>query len=292
MENVASKTLWYASIGRHLDLFLNFMDQVDFIDKLAVKYCMKHDADEIAVKYFLSHSEYDYLLISSDDVYGTPDHIRTLLRDVEEHDYPIMSGWNDYGKGLAALSVSSADRTAIQAKKITYASYNFVTLSQLITAQFGYPIIKAWFVGLPLTMIRRDILQKVPFRPFMYLKDQYCVTKRSQVQGRGIMQDLQFALDCEKNNIPIMVDLRVFLLHLGGTYSLLLLGQKTPRVELTRRNHHDVEMVSAPINLEEYFPRKQTSTIMSENTASNSSRVKPLLKVERDSKSRGLDKYG
>ena len=87
----------------------------------------------------------------------------------------------------------------------------------IILGRYGYPFFKAWFIGMALTLIRKDVMQKVPFRSWLTSRDGFCKSQMRKRKGRGIMQDLAFSEDCAKINIPITVDARVFLLHIFHT---------------------------------------------------------------------------
>ena len=228
-----SNVLWYICTARKLLPFWSWAEQVNFVDKLIVKNYMKHDADAIAVRYFFKH-KYEHLIISTDDILGTPDHVRLLLQDEEEHGFPVIGGWNNFSKGYASLSVGQADSEALRTKVFHAKSYNFVTMKDVVTGKHGYPFIKVWFTGLPLTLIRREVLLKAPFKPFRWKRDRYCVTARAKSAGRGVMQDVQFAVDCARANIPIMVDARIFLLHFPGTWRYLQVGVGKPVIALMR----------------------------------------------------------
>ena len=198
------------------------------MDKLIVKNYMQHEAHALAMKYFFEH-EYDYFIISSDDVLGSPYHVRLLLRDERKHAFPVISGWcNLYlHEDVAAITTQ---RPNLRRKPITRHSYSFIPLKDMGLSKHGFPFMKAWYVGLPLTLIRREILEKVPLKPFQKQVDRFCLTSETKKRGRGVMFDLQFACDCAANKIPIMVDARIFLLHFSKTKRYVNVGREKPEV--------------------------------------------------------------
>lgn len=224
------KTLFYIAAARKFSVFWDWVNKVDFLDKLIVKNHLLHEAHAYAMKYFAEHREYDYFLMSSDDVLGTPDLVHLLLEDEEKHDFPVVSGWCNVlvDKLWAAVSVKPMNPQIIASKLVAYESYDFVHIYDIILAKHGYPFFKAWFVGLPLTLIKREVLEKVPLRPFktrsrdVFAK--FALDPEVQKTGRGTMFDLQFAVDCAKEKIPITIDSRAFLLHFGFMGKYLNIG--------------------------------------------------------------------
>ncbi len=209
------KALFYIPSARNLPVIHQWINRVDFIDKLIVRYHHKDEADDIATKFFFKH-KYDYLIISTDDVLGTPDHIRLLLEDERKHNFPVVTGWCNHRKGYASVSVKPIDIKNFMNLKPFY-RYNFVTNEDIIFGKYGFPFFKSWFNGLALTLIRKDVLKRVPFRSWLTTRDSFCKSKARKIKGRGSMQDLAFAEDCSKANIPITVDARIFLLHIFHT---------------------------------------------------------------------------
>jgi len=236
------KALFYVAAARNFSLFWDWVDRVDFVDKLIIRNYLLHEAHAYAMKYFFEHSEYDYFVMSSDDVLGTPDHLKQLIRDEEEHGFPVVSAWCNVltDKPWAAVSVAPIDPKVIASKLVTYESYNFVHIHDILLARYGYPFFSAWFIGLPLTLIRRDVLKRVPLRAFRNRSrdpfSKYALDPRVRAEGRGIMFDLQFAVDCAAQKIPITVDSRLFLLHFGFMGSYIKIGVDPRRIDFVKAN--------------------------------------------------------
>ncbi|OYD16944.1 hypothetical protein CH330_01360 [candidate division WOR-3 bacterium JGI_Cruoil_03_51_56] len=231
------KALYYIPSGRNFTLFWQWANRVNFVDKLIVRNYLTHEAHNIARKFFFEH-DYDYLIMGHDDYLGSPDHVKMLLGDEEKHHFPVISGWSNiwlppYKRerpSLASISLRRPNTHKLKTGKLTMNDYGFVAMRDILLAKYGYPFARVWFMGFPLTLIRRDTLKKVPFRPYKKVKDEFCFTAETKKHGRGIVFDLQFALDCEKQHIPIRIDTRIFLLHFGkeGMYSHLRMG-RNPR---------------------------------------------------------------
>jgi len=242
---MVGRALWYIPTARTLPVVWDPIERTDYVDKLILQNFQKDTADEIAMQFFLKREEYDYLIISTDDVVGAPHQVELLLEDEEKHEFPIITGWCNHIYPLASLCIDPIDPKAIaQALESPYPGlgaeeYRFPLLHDIITGSLGYPFFKVWFTGMPLTLIRRETLREVPFRAFRLTRDKHCVTPMAKKRGRGVMQDLQWAIDCAEKGISITTDARIFLLHVFGTLGTLKIGEN-PSVGFSAAKDHDV----------------------------------------------------
>lgn len=229
--SMGGKALWYIPTARTLPVVWDCIKRTDYVDKLIVKNFQKDTADEIAMQFFLKREEYDYLIISTDDVVGAPHQVELLLEAEEEYEYPIVTGWCNHVNQWASLCIDPiAPEVLTQSREKPYPGlsakdYRLPFLRDIVAGNFGYPFFKVWFTGMPLTLIRRETLKEVPFREFRFLKDKYCVTPMAKKRGRGVMQDIQWAIDCAEKGISIITDARIFLLHVFGTRGALKIGE-------------------------------------------------------------------
>lgn len=232
---MTGKALFFIPSARDIPVFWEWVNKVDFIDKLIVKNCQWDTAVNLGM-YFFFKREYDYFFICSDDVIGHPAQIRTLIQDVEENDFQIVSGWCNHLGFYASLSVEPMDAKVLKGSLekpypgLSLQDYKFVNVGDLVTGKYGYPFVKSWFNGGPLLLLRRDALKAVPFRAWRYLRDRYCITADAKKRGRAVMADITFALDCAEKDIPLMTDVRVFLYHIFGTRGILKVGKDKPWV--------------------------------------------------------------
>ena len=216
------KALWSISAHKDTKLFWQWADRVNFVDKLIIKNHMHHEAHEIGMKYFFDHSEYDYYIISTDDALATPYHIRLLLEDADKYKFPVVSGWCSIDpelNGLASFTVKPIAPEILKTKRMRMRHYKFLAVKDILMGKYGYPFIKAWFNANAFNLVKRETLKKVPYHPFTLQHDRLCIPPTTRKQGRGVMFDLQFAIDCAKAKIPIMVDTRIFILHARTTAS-------------------------------------------------------------------------
>lgn len=214
----------------------SWIHRTNYVDKLIIRNFQKDTADEIAMKFFFQRDEYDYFIITTDDVVGHQFQVRHLLIVENQHEFPIISGWCNHVKLWASLCVDPiAPELLQQALNRSFPGlelneYGFVLSRDIVSGLYGFPFFEAWFTGMPLTLIRKEVLRKVPFRGWRRWKDKFCVTPEAKKEGREVMQDVQWAIDCAKEKIPITTDARIFLLHVFNTRTLMRIG-KNPHVE-------------------------------------------------------------
>jgi len=231
------KPLLIVFTPRDFPLAKNWLMNITYIDKLFICYYKTDDAHRIA-REFVEDKDYTHIIIATDDILATPIHPMYLIDDVIKYDFPVISGWCNYNftRDWSAITLSKPWYVARGMKIISAGQYGFTPMSSMVTYPYSkikkgnieyngvklpWYIIKVWFNGNPLTMIRRDIWDKVPFRPYSQSVDRF--------GRRGAMYDLQFAIDLDKHNIPHYTDLRCFLLHFGNTVKYLKLKSCKPK---------------------------------------------------------------
>ncbi len=221
------KVLWFIPSPRDFSLFKWWMEKVDFIDKLWIRFKPSHIAYKEGVKFFLD-KDYDYMLISTDDILATPYHIQLLLEDIEKHNFDVVGGWINYDFNnpvsyrYASLTFkpprgfNPKNPLSIHSAR----QYPFITIREIVAENWETPLIKVWFNGLALTMIKRWLVEKTKLQPFRIIKD--------MMFERGVMYDLKFSSDCEQLGVDYYVDLRCFCLHFGDTRKLLKVNKEKP----------------------------------------------------------------
>jgi hypothetical protein len=200
-----------------------WIDQITFLDKLLVKYHTHGEAYSIIRNFFLEHKEYTHLLIYAEDVLATPDVVKLLIMDARLLNYPVVTGWCnfDFKRDWTAISTKDLSKT-----KVTIAEqYNFLKSTDMLF--YDSPFMEVTFTGMPLTLIKRDVVEKVSFKPYSYTHDYLLGT----YMKRGFMFDLQFCLECKQLGIPIILDKRVFTVHFGDTRRFINLRDRQPSVD-------------------------------------------------------------
>ncbi len=183
-----------------------------FIDRLEIRNYMHDEAHQIARDYFLANPQYSHFLFLCEDMFFTPDHIRLLIKDVEEGDYPVISGWSnvDWTHQEGNISFRDMKNLVVRGREV----YQHPKITDLVLGKHGFPIVKVWFMGTTLAMIKREVVEKLSFGAYTNI-DEGHTQKMFGVRRRfGIMQDFQLCLECARLGIPIYVDLRVFCAHM------------------------------------------------------------------------------
>ncbi len=148
--------------------------------------------------YFLEHQEFTHLVICPDDLVVTKKDIEELIKDLEENDYPVLSGICNVGGGNLFEKVAITHNLPM----IHQSNYEWWSKGELVST--NKKILKVGFSGFPCMFIRRDIVEQITFQGID------CGSR----QFRAL--DLKFAHNCNDENIPIHVDTEVLMLHLKG----------------------------------------------------------------------------
>lgn len=220
------------SVASVRDLPINeyWVSRIDFVDKVIIKNYEHGEAHDLAQKYLFENPFYTHLLIYAEDCLATPDMVRLLISDAEEHDFPVVSGWLNWDFKTNWASVTWKDLS----KKLIFNAnqYKFPFITDVATCKLGFPFAEPFFVGLPLTLIRRDILEKIPLKPYKFVVDRILGEQRK----RGIMFDLSFCSRLREAGIPLTVDMRCATLHWGRTTYLINIKDKKQTVEFIPKN--------------------------------------------------------
>ena len=203
-----------------------WIDQIDFLDKLLIKGYNFDEANQIRRNFFLEHTEYTHLLVYAEDIVTTPDVVKLLIDDAREYDYPVVTAWLNFDFKRDWLAVS---KTPLENVRIAFAEqYHFIKPTDVL--YYDSPFEEVTFTGMPLTLIRRDVVEKVTFRPYTYVTDRVL----GVYMRRGTQHDLQFCLECRKLGIPIVMDKRAFAVHFGDTGRFINLAKVEREVEFVK----------------------------------------------------------
>ena len=205
------------------------------VDLLIVKNYPHDIAHQKSREFFLKHEEYTHMIIVNEDTIVTPSHLKLLLEDLEEYDYPVIGGYCfPVSKRYPKTNLTKKNMRNI---RVVFANqYDFYDLEEVITWSLDTPVEEFYFNGLTLTAIRRDIVKEIGFKPYKYINDR---TLGFWVR-RGIMFDLQFSNDLYDKGIKLMVDKRLLVLHFGNTRNLINLRGKKPYVKLIKSDGEEI----------------------------------------------------
>jgi hypothetical protein len=208
---------------RDIAEFKDSVSKLSKYDRYWVKYYPEADAYSRARKFFLGNN-YSHLVILPDDLVVTEKQIDSLIQDINDKDYAVISGITNVDIRQINWGKYCISRNLPRIDVLTEQSYDWFTEyeRQRYLNFHKMPIIRVKHIGFPLTFIRRDIIRLLNFRPLA--KYNCCL-------------DVQFCIDCEKLKIPIFVDLRIVGKHLkrrDGVYDNFGLGTKNPIVRFEK----------------------------------------------------------
>lgn len=165
-------------------------------------------------QFFLSHPEYTHMAILPDDLIVDAEDIDILIKDLEQKDYPVISGICNFSleskKFFNTMCLIAEDKYMAYDEFMLTAKYQYDFLMK--RSEFenkrdkGINIERVLFSGFPFSIIRRDVLEKIGFTP---VEPQF---KSRVIDGMGI--DCVFYNNCLRMNIPCYVDYRLEALHL------------------------------------------------------------------------------
>ena len=196
-------------------------------DKLIVRFVSEYKAYTRARQEFLDHPEYTHFVIATDDIVVLPKHIEKLQKDLEAHDFPVLSGY---------MNVNQNDTQdmnicwKIGMKLRTLRRYEWIKARDIPNEEF----ISVEFAGFGLTAIRRDIVQAYP----IFAADKVF---HGEPPHRGASLDFVFCWHCKENEIGVIVDTGIKMKHLrtSGTHRV---GKKGPKIELWRIGEEPVHL--------------------------------------------------
>lgn len=189
------------------------------LDKINKKYDVlriKNDFDEKNAynsgrKFFLEHTEYTHLAILPDDLLCEVEDVDKLISDLEEFNYPVISGICNFAMSTAKFfnNMSAIEYTKYDAVDEISRTGRFNYFQQIMSRKRYEEIkeemkdkpnriIRVALANFPLTIARRDVIEKFEF-------------------GANLMGvDTVFAQDCINNGIPQYMDLDVEMWHIKG----------------------------------------------------------------------------
>ena len=196
------------------------------IDVLTVKYFKEYVAYQIIRDYFLSH-DYTHLLIKGDDVIVTKKHYEQLIKDVEELNPPVISGIMNVDEDqekdcyniteILPMKIGTKPvREGLQPRRMWHWIKDISNYNN---------IFEVGFVGLNMTLIARELVEKIDF----FTEGRY----KGRSDKDGCCIDLTFCWECKEKNIPVLVDKRVLFQHKRYAGEIMV-GKKLPIVTLTK----------------------------------------------------------
>ena len=197
-----SSTYEYVEHLRKLGITTRYVEKEG---KTPIEYiCESHN---VVRDYFLKN-KFDYLFHLESDVMVKTQTLRTLLFHSEEKGLPVVSAsyfrYNDVDTTLL-LQQNETDAIGIEN---TVRNIGFKECLHLL----GADLLRVWGSGIGAILIRREVMEKVPFR-FQ--------------AGDNIYPDSWFYDDCDFKNIPIFADTSLILEHDSRIWNRNLEYKKT-----------------------------------------------------------------
>ena len=192
--------------GKDLPEVLNPLKEIP-CDKYFVNYYTSKQAYKFGRDFFLNNEEYTHLIIQTVDMIPTKEGFEALMK--HDQNYDIISGVMNVD--LTENKDNLAITDEIPSENPKGRIFNWITkkdFTQLITVGF---------VGFSFTRISRKVVKELPFREDI----------------TGFSQDVTFANDCKKKNIPIYADTGIFFKHLRYVGESMV-GKKEPSCELIK----------------------------------------------------------
>ena len=192
---------------------VEFFNKLLPCDRLMVRYIPEYQAYKIMRNYFLSHPEYTHMVLATDDIVVIPEHVIQLKKDLQTHDYPVLSGMMNVNQG-DKINVNLSMRIA--AKERSFRTYYWINRNDLPVQS----IFQVEFSGFPLMAIRRDIVER-----FEFDADKILMGGKAE---NGASLDLVFCWKCKEVGIPIFADQRIDMRHLRkeGKFQIGILPEK------------------------------------------------------------------
>jgi hypothetical protein len=188
---------------RSIPQVLDSIYSIPEFDKLFIRNHPESQAYRVIQDNFLKGPQYyTHLILWPDDLVVPRTMFEKLALGVYAEDYPVISGYcnidGELNKDLANICIDHVPSIEQAGRK-----YVWPTLEHV--ASLRPTVIRVKFMGFPLAIIRRDVLQQVR------------LTTDSVFNGAltgGCCVDVVFSWQCDQKNIPLYVDTTCRLEHL------------------------------------------------------------------------------
>ena len=186
-------------------------EQIDFCDRLLIKNYWMMEGHPIGRKYFLEHPEYTHYIVLAEDLICPPDMVKLLIDDIYEHDFPVVAGLLnvDFTSVSASISFRDMRKIVVRSRHV----YQHPSFKDLLLGKHGFPFVNVTFQGDALASYRRDIVKRLTFKPYNYISDKVRKIYFACNKPFGHMFDLQKCIELLDMGVPIVVDLRIMLMH-------------------------------------------------------------------------------
>ena len=240
---------------RDFNVCAYWREQIDFYDRLEFKNYWFQDLYPFARNYFLEHDEYTHYVICAEDVIVTPDMVSLLIDDVRDHDFPVIGAVLnvDFAHDHAAISFRDLRKIVVRSREV----YKHPSFKDLTLSKYGFPFVEVTFQGNALVSFRRDVVEKMTFKPYRFIQDSLRRNYFGCNEPFGIMYDLRMCNEIRNMGIRIVVDLRLIVMHFAFGASVINFAHKPRKVTLYRKDGTQEVLRRDPPYMEKpYEPKK------------------------------------
>jgi hypothetical protein len=230
------------------------------VPKLWAKYYHEADAYRIMERYFLEHTNADYLVICPDDLVARDEDYRAILKTINDHggkeQFPMISGICNLHNmpGYRTQLAICIDQEIHPNRRRRH--YTWMDMRHQDWKEKGYDkmeLLRVKFSGFALQFVRRDIVERFGLQGDKAFND---FDKRQQ----DLSYDVMLCYVCNQNDIPIYVNPQVWMLHLRGSHPReiegiepLLVGVKEAKVLYVDGEGKESDITQL---CEQYVPQK------------------------------------
>lgn len=219
---------------RRLPFFMRSMNAIDYVDILLAKNMELIMAQNMIRTYFLER-DYDYLILTSDDVEIPIDAPHEIMFDVEDKRYEIITGWSKIKPDIEDCNITYKANLQIEEqidKPFYHHMYNFITTDQIKEhIRKKEYVIPVWFIGWSVTaMSRKSVLDWTPRGWYFSPSEPYHLVFNG-MEGRWCSSDLWYSYNMWKKGYQAYCDLTVYVPHNPPRPQPLLVGIEPPRLE-------------------------------------------------------------
>jgi len=236
MFDLKTRFLFGIMHPRRLDFFLESLKALDYVDILLAKNMEMVEALKTIKNVFLK-GDYDYLLLTSDDItipYLAP---YKIMKDVGETGYDIITGWSRVGK-LANISrpkvnenIEKWTKKGIRLKNMY--PYTVNEIEDMLKE--GKGIIPVWLVGWSITAMSRRVVENWTPRGWVFLtRSKWKPATYQGEKGKWWQADIWFSYETWKKGFKKYADLTVRIPHTKSKLKTMMVGKKPPEVKLIK----------------------------------------------------------
>jgi len=211
-----------------------WLSQINAIDRLEISNYEHGEAHLIAKEFFLSNPQYSHFLFLCEDNIITPSHLTLILEDAEKFKDAVVCGYSNvqWDKDEANISFRNMRNLAVFSREV----YQHPRIEALVTGQYGFPFVKVWFQGNTLACYPRQVVEKLSFKPYRFMRPEDAFRLFKVKRQWGILQDFQMCKELDALGVPIVCDLRLFIPHFTQVPTTWNLKGKPRTVILYRKD--------------------------------------------------------